>query len=410
MKFLPLLLLTAHSLIGADLAILLPNTKTNLRVESTRIEAQRANEQLEQIKAAYYPTLNATALYRKKDKTTAFEPKTTQGLEIATEVTLFDGLRREAAIKATHSTITQTNQTMAQEEQNVLLETIIAYYDYFDAHARLDALRDKKVELSAQVERFKVLVKNDLATGDVLKSLIASKLEADYDEQNQNIALQRSRKNLELLSGLTIESLEYKELNTPLIEKIERHDLQSDRAMVETLRYSEGRYTYLPTVSLQGKHREMNYNDYNTMGGANIQPERQNEITASVSMTLFDMGSIAKEKEQARLTTLKAQKMVEYKAKSLQNEAEIAVMTLNASQSAYTAAKAEEEARNEAFKTIKQRFEAGLVNTTTYLSELSALSQSRAKVQSSRNALQISKANVAYTYGIDLMTLIEEKK
>jgi len=410
MKILPLLLLTTHTLMSADLATLLPVAKNNLRVESARIETQKAHEQLGQIKAAYYPTLTATALYRKKDKTTAFEPKTTQGLEIGTEVTLFDGLRREAAMDAVHSTIKQANQSVAQEEQDILLETIIAYYDYFNAHARLDALRDKKIELSAQVERFKVLVKNGLATNDILKSLIASKLEADYDEQNQNIALQRSRKNLELLSGLTIETLEYKELNTPLAEKIERHDLQSDRAMIETLHHSEGRYTYLPTVSLQAKHREMNYNDYNTMGGANIQPERQNEITASVSMTLFDMGSIAKEKEQAHLTTLKAQKMVEYKAKSLQNEADIATMTLNASRSAYNAAKAEEEARNEAFKTIKQRFEAGLVNTTTYLSELSSLSQSRAKVQSSRNALQISKANVAYTYGIDLMTLIEEKK
>ncbi|MCX6074374.1 MAG: TolC family protein [Campylobacterales bacterium] len=410
MKILPLLLLTAHSLMCADLSSLLPVAKNNLRVESTRIETQKANEQLEQIKAAYYPTLTATALYRKKDKATAFEPKTAQGLEIGTHITLFDGLRREAAIKAIASTITQTNQAGEQEEQNVLLETIIAYYDYFDAHSRLDALRDKKVELSAQVERFKVLVKNDLATGDILKSLIASKLEADYDEQNQKISLERSRKNLELLSGLTIDTLEYKELNSPLMGQIQRHDLQSDRAMVETLRHSEGRYTYLPTVSIEGKHRQIKYSDYDTMGGINLQPESQNEITASLSMTLFDMGSIAKEKEFARLTTLKAQKMVEYKAKTLQNEAEIAAMTLNASQSAYNAAKAEEEARNEAFKTIKQRFEAGLVNTTTYLSELSSLSQSRAKVQSSRNALQISKANLSYTYGIDLMTLIEEKK
>jgi outer membrane protein TolC len=394
----------------ADLASLLPGAKTNLQVESVRLETQKTKEQLEQAKTAYYPTLNATAIYQKKDRATAFEPRTVQGVEIGTKITLFDGLRRESTLDAIHSAIDSAQHTLGQKEQDVLLQTIQMYYTYLNAKSSLDAIQDKRTELSAQVERFGILVKNDLATADILKSLIASKLQADYDEQNQKIALERSRRNLELISGTSIDTLEYKELITPKSGEIERHDLKADHAMIDTLKHTEGLYTYLPSVSVQGKHKEFNYADYDTMGGANVQPQRQNEIIASLSLTLFDMGSISKEREQARLTTLKAQKLLEYKSKSVRNEAAIAQMTLDASQSAYNAAVAEEEARSVAFGYIKKRFEAGLVNTTAYLSELSDLSASRAKVQTARNALQLSKAHLAYTYGTDLMTLLEEKK
>jgi len=405
-----LLSFTLLPLFASDLITLLPQAKSNLRVESARLEAQRVKEQLEQAKTAYFPTLDATAIYQKKDKSTAFEPRTIQGLELGTKITLFDGLRRESTIDAIHSSIDSAQQSLQQKEQDVLLETIQAYYGYFNAQSSLDAIQDKKTELSSQVERFSVLVQNDLATSDILKSLIASKLQAEYDEQNQKVMLERSRKNLELLTGSSVNSLEYTELSAPQTREIERHDLKADISSVETLRHSEGFYTYLPTLSVQGKHREMDYNDYDTMGGTNIQPSSQNEIIASLSMTLFDMGSIAKEREQARLSTLKAQKLIEYKTKSIQNEADIARLSLQASQSAYNAAKSEEEARSEAFSFVKKRFEAGLVNTTTYLSELSDLSTSRAKVQSARHNLQMAKANLAYAYGTDLMTLIEGKQ
>lgn len=405
-----LLSFTLLPLIASDLASLLPQAKSNLRVESARLETQRVKEQLEQAKTAYFPTLDATALYQKKDKTTAFEPRTVQGLEIGTKITLFDGLRRESTLDAIHSAIDSAEHSMEQKEQDVLLETIQAYYDYFNAQSSLDAIKDKKIELSAQVERFDILVQNGLATADILKSLIASKRQAEYDEQIQTIALERNRKNIELLTGNTVDTLEYKELSTPHTGEIERNDLQADRSGIETLRHTEGLYTYLPTLSVQGKHREMAYNEYDTMGGANIQPSSQNEIIASLSITLFDMGSIAKAREQARLSTLKAQKLIEYKTKSIKNEAEIAFMSLHASQSAYDAAKSEVEARSEAFDYVKKRFEAGLVNTTTYLSELSDLSTSRAKVQSARHNLQMAKANLAYAYGTDLMTLIEGKQ
>ena len=275
-----LLSFTLLPLFASDLITLLPQAKSNLRVESARLEAQRVKEQLEQAKTAYFPTLDATVLYQKKDKATAFEPRTIQGLELGTKITLFDGLRRESTIDAIHSSIDSAQQSLQQKEQDVLLETIQAYYGYFNAKSSLDAIQDKKTELSAQVERFSVLVQNDLATSDILKSLIASKLQADYDEQNQRVMLERSRKNLELLTGGSVDSLEYTELFIPQTKEIERHDLKADISSVETLRHTEGLYTYLPTLSVQGKHREMDYNDYDTMGGTNIQPSSQNEIIA----------------------------------------------------------------------------------------------------------------------------------
>lgn len=410
MRHTALLLLVSQSLMCADLSSLLPTAKMNLRVESARLEIQKSKEQLNEAKTAYFPTVTATALYKRKDITPAFEPNTIQGAEVGAQISVFDGFRREALLDALHSSMASATHSLAQEEQNVLMETIASYYDYLDVLERLNVNKEKKNEILAEVKRFEILVQNDLATTDILKSLIASRLEVDYDEHNLKMLLEKHRKHLELLSATPIhEPLVYRELAMPQFAALERHDLQSDRLKVDILRNTEDRYTYLPTLTLEAKHKYMEYGGYNTMGGTNIQPLNQNEITAALSMTLFDMGRIEKEREQARIDTLKAKNLLDYKTQSLNNDAEIALMGVQTSQNAYEAAIAEEEARSEAFGFIKKRFEAGLVNSTTYLSELTTLTQSRAKVKTARNTLQVAKASAAYAYGIDLMTLIKEK-
>ncbi|MDD5212653.1 MAG: TolC family protein [Sulfuricurvum sp.] len=406
-----LLLLTAQSFMCADLTTLLPSAKSNLRVESARLEIEKSAAMLDEAKTAYFPTVTATALYKKKDKTPAFEPNSIQGAEVGAQITVFDGFRREALLDALHSSMASATHSLAQEEQNVLMETIAAYYDYLDTQDRLSVNKDKKNEILSEVERYEILVQNDLATTDILKSLIASKLATEYDEQNLKMLLEKHRKHLELLSATAIcEPIVYKELLLPSFATLERHDLQSDRSKIDILRNTEDRYTYLPSLTLEAKHKYFEYSGYDTMGGTNLQPLNQNEVTASLSMTLFDMGRIAKEREQARIDTLKAQSLLDYKTQSLNNDAEIALMSIKTSQNAYEAAKAEEEARSESFSFIKQRFEAGLLNTTNYLSELTNLTQSRAKTHNALNTLQVAKASAAYAYGIDLMTLIEGKK
>lgn len=411
MRYTALLLLVSQSLMCANLVSLLPSAKTNLRVESARLEIQKSKDQLDEARTAYFPTVTATALYKKKDITPAFEPNKIQGAELGAQISIFDGFRREALLDALHASMASATHSMAQEEQNVMMETIAAYYDYLDTQDRLSVIKEKKNEILSEVERYEILVKNDLATTDILKSLIASKLESDYDEQNLKMLLEKHRKHLELLSATSIhDPIIYQELALPVFTTVERHDLQSDRSKIDILRNTEDRYTYLPSITLEAKHKYMEYSGYDTMGGTNLQPLNQNEITASLSMTLFDMGRIAKEREQARIDTLKAKNLLDYKTQSLGNDAEIALMSIQTSQNAYEAAKAEEEARTEAFGFIKKRFEAGLVNTTNYLSELTNLTQSRAKARNALNTLQVAKASAAYAYGIDLITLIKEKK
>ncbi len=411
MKYPLILFGIAASLWGDDLSTLLSHTKNNLRIESARLEIEKSQSLLDEAKTAYFPTITASGVYQRKDKATDFEPKTIKGLELGAEITVFDGFRREALLDALHANKEGAFQSFEQERQNVLLETIATYYDYLDTRMRLEVIAEKQKELNAQVKRFEVLVQNELSTKDVLKSLIASRSNADYDAHQLKTLLEKNRKQLELLSGtLVSEPITFQPLRDISTGGMMRHDLQSDRASIDILKHTEDRYTYLPTLSVGAKHKAYNYNDYDTMGGMNIQPENQNEISAKISMTLFDMGRISQEREQARIDTLKAQKMFDYKTRKLQNDADIAFLNIQSAQNALNAARAEEDARHEAFITIKTRFEAGLLNTTDYLSELTALSDARAKAHHALNALQIAKANAAHALGTDLMTLIEEKQ
>lgn len=411
MKYPLLLSLILYSLEATDLTTLLQNAKNNLRVESARLMIDKSQAQLDEARSAYFPTISAAGLYQHKDKTNAFEPRTYQGIEIGAEVMLFDGFRREALMNALDANKKGAHHTLEQEQQNVLMETIAHYFDYLDTKERIEVNNEKKKELDAEVKRFEILVKNDLATTDILKSLIASRLQSEYDHQILQTKLRKLLKELELLSGITVqEPIEFHEIALPSFGEIQRHDLLSDQASLEILEHTEDRYTYMPSLSLSAKHKSIDYGPYDTMGGMNILPENQNEIAASISMTLFDMGRISKEREQAHLDTLKARKLLEYKTKKVQNDADVALLSIQSAQEALIAANSEEEARIEAFVFIKARFEAGLVNSTTYLNELTLLSDARAKARHAKNGLQVAKANAAYTHGIDLIRLVEEKK
>jgi outer membrane protein len=408
----PLLLFgIAASMWGSDLSTLLSDTRNNLRIESARLEIEKSQSLLDEAKSSYFPTITAAGVYQRKDKATAFEPKSIHGIEVGAEVDVFDGFRREALLRALRANKEGMFQSLEQERQNVLMETIAAYYDYLDVRMRLEAISEKKKELDAQVKRFEILVRNDLSTRDVLTSLNASRSGVEYDEQHLQTLLEKHRKDLELLSGsVVVEPIEFQPLRDLSAGAMTRRDLQSDRAAIEILKHTQERYTYLPTLSVGARHKTYAYDDYDTMGGINVQPKNQNEVTAKVSMTLFDMGRISQEREQARIDTLKAQKMLDYKTRKLRNDADIAFLNIQSAHNALRAARAEEEARHDAFVTIKTRFEAGLLNTTDYLSELTALTDARAKAHHAQNALQVAKAHAAYALGTDLMTLIEEKQ
>jgi outer membrane protein len=408
----PLLLFgIAASLWGSDLSTLLSDTGNNLRIESARLEIEKSQSLLDEAKSSYFPTITAAGVYQRKDKATAFEPKTIHGIEVGAEVAVFDGFRREALLRALRANKEGMFQNLEQERQNILMETIAAYYDYLDTRMRLEAISEKKKELDAQVKRFEILVRNDLSTRDVLISLNASRSGVEYNEQHLRTLLEKRRKDLELLSGtVVVEPIEFQPLRDISAGAMTRRDLQSDRASIEILKHTQERYTYLPTLSVGAKHKTYAYDDYDTMGGANIQPKNQNEVTAKVSMTLFDMGRISQEREQARIDTLKAQKMLDYKTRKLRNDADIAFLNIESAHNALRAARAEEDARHEAFITIKTRFEAGLLNTTDYLSELTALTDARAKAHHALSALQVAKAQAAYALGTDLMNLIEDKQ
>ncbi|MBD3810445.1 MAG: TolC family protein [Sulfuricurvum sp.] len=136
--------------------------------------------------------LRAAGIYQRKDKATDFEPKTIKGFELEAEITVFDGFRREALLSALRSNKVGALESLEQERQNVMLETIATYYDYLDTRMRLEVISEKQKELDAQVKRFEILVHNDLSTRDVLKSLIASRLSTDYDEHQLKILLKNT--------------------------------------------------------------------------------------------------------------------------------------------------------------------------------------------------------------------------
>lgn len=385
---------------GVSLKSLIVHAERNGANRAKMLGVQAANAAIEAARSGYAPTLDIGVSYRHTSPKTMQSPGTVGTAFVKAGMNLFDGGRRGAQIEAKQ----YESQAAAYEQQafarSTALSVIRKYFTLKSIRANLNALNGRDKELKAQIDRIEKLHKAGMTTAATVDQLRSAYEANRYSIENTRLALERSREELSLLSGLKVHRLRRNYLVEP--RKVAFRALGSIRAMQAKAR-AIGRdadaiiATRAPQVNLNYTYTHMEYDDLAPGVPPASLPDHQHTLQLSAGMRLYDGGAIAHQSEAVRYRQLALQAQAAHALKEQQMNARLARKQLQTTRAQIRSARSALHAARSHYNTVRKQFEAGLVDQVTFLDALTRLNQAEARYQATRYTYEIHKA-VYYFY------------
>lgn len=282
-------------------------------------------------------------------------------------------------------------------EQNLYLQILQQYYEYFTNYSNLISLQQKKNLLQNNVERLRELYSSGLTTIDDLESLKAEASLTDYQIAQKELDVEQNRLNLSLLTNSDVLNIRREELRFPDLRiDNERADISALREQAISIDYQRRQLSYAPRVNLY------NAFSYGDQRASVLQSEKmQNIVGVSVSMSL-DSFSLFKQKEAIGLSHMKALKELSYRQEEQKRDIELYKKSLDIAKIKVDSARAGLRSATLTFDNVSKRYDAQLVNYVDYLNALSQKVTAEAAYVESLNNYEMQKANFTFFSGQDL--------
>lgn len=165
--------------------------RDNPTLNAERARVRSVDENVPQAKSGYRPTVSATADIGREwtDTPAGSNARTPRGYGISIEQPLFRGFRTKNSISRAEAQVLSARQSLADVEQNVLLDAVTAYMDVLNTRAIVSLRQRDVAALREQVEgtqaRFEAgeATRTDIAQGQARLSLSRSQLTAAQAQQ-----------------------------------------------------------------------------------------------------------------------------------------------------------------------------------------------------------------------------------
>jgi len=368
------------------------------------LSSQKARE-AEQ--SSYWPTVDIGASFSRVNPSTIVSPRDTARGFVSVGVDLYDGGRRRALIDAKESELARASYEKGALSKSITLQIIRHYYTEKTLEAMLQALYGESRELKAQLRRVRKFVKEGLATQEQVDKLEAAYAANRYTIENTKLRIETARENLSLLSGLSVKKLASQSIKEPRHiafvpdekSKILEKSAQSIEANARALESS-----YKPQVRLEDTYSRSHFSKSQGLPGFDTDtflPDHQNKLSLSVHMRLYDHGRIGKESEALRYKKLALQSQYTQSIKAQKMQYRLAKKRLKTLRAKLQSATASLKAAKSTYRSVRKKFEAGLVDDIAYLDALNQMTLARARYKETRYAYEIAKSELYYSAGRD---------
>lgn len=237
-------------------------------------------------------------------------------------------------------------------------------------------------------------------------------MQAEYDGNNYTMAntkleLQRSEKNLQLLSGLPAKNLkndrfrEPKNIQFEIFENIKMLQANANAIGENSNAIDAG---YGPHVNVSDTYYKSHYGDTVTMAGFDgdgLLIDHQNTLMISVDMRLFDNGRMTKESEAVKYQKLALLSEIEYAENEQEMNFHLSQKSLETIRTRLKSAKSALRAAKSTYDALKQKFEVGLVDNIAFLDALSQKTLAQARYKETLYDYEIGKSIYYYYAGKD---------
>jgi len=373
----------------------------NPMIRAKSMEVSSSMSAMEAAQNDFWPTLDVSAGHTSSSPVTVIAPGQTTSVSALIGVDLYDGGRRGAVLNARRFEHTASLFEKQAFEKSVVLKIIDSYYTIWKYQATLHALQKRSEELQIQMHRVERFMGAGLSTREALDRLRAAFDNNAYTIENTKLAIVQAKEILFLQSGLSAQILERNYLAEPRHIQYEAYEkgkiLHAHAAAAQEQADAVGS-GYLPHVNLSDQISGYHHNDTDAIPGlTGILPDHQNRLMLSVNMRLFDHGKITKEQEVLRYRKLSLEAQKVYAENEQRMHFNVAQKRLKTLRAKLKSTRSGLKASRSSYRTVKEKFEAGIVDNVTYLDALTEVTLSQARYKETLYDYEIAKS-IYYFY------------
>ncbi|PAF41473.1 TolC family protein [Helicobacter sp. 11S03491-1] len=390
---------------------LLKGVDTNYLLQSKVLSMQQAKKNHTIAQVSFLPTLNLDYTFQNNNRDTQmYSNYNTQTLNAKLNLDVFNGFSTINTVKEKSATYRSSIADMEYTKQNLYLQVIQQYYQYFSNVSQLVSLQRKLEQIDSNVQRVSKLYDQGLTTIDDLESLKAQGSLSQYQISDIKLSIEQNKLMLEYLTNLNFDKLKRDQIATPAYEVKERKDLTSLREQINAQVYQNKQLNYYPTVSLFDNY------SYNIQLPAYIManpilaptfPKGQNLAGVTISLSLFNDVGIALQKQYLRLGQLANEKNLAYKENEQKKDEKLYRKSLEIAKAKIASSEASLKSATISYQNIKKKYDAQLVNFTDYLQALSTKFDAEATYNESLNNYELQKANYIFYSGQKIQDYIQ---
>ena len=408
LKSISFLLIVPFTLFGENLTQLIELSKNNKMIYSSKINLDSTRDSYESVKNSYMPKFNVAAGYSNNSYEAMGYPENALSVQGSVNYILYDGGKKGNTYDSYESSIKSESESLENLKNQIAIQVTNYYYNYLSYVAQKEVKLQEIEQLEAQYSRLKKFLDAGTVTDDEVQKIISNIQTAKVALHEIELNIETINHNLEYVIGqsVNIESgstiTEYASNENKL-----RADLKAIEYQLESLK-ATARATKsgkLPKVSLNNtySHNELEYNN------STYATDDYNKNLASVNLSwdIFDFDTTNKAYEAAFKKYLSLKSQFDYEKNKANVDLKLANRAYEIGKLKIQSAQAGLNAANSAYKTIKAKYEAGLIDNVSYLEALTDKYSAESSVKVALNDLELKKANIIYYSGEKLEEFVK---
>ncbi|PAF48007.1 hypothetical protein BKH46_01460 [Helicobacter sp. 12S02634-8] len=391
------------------LSELLKAANSNYSLQSKVLSVQQAKKNHTIAQATFLPTLNLDYTFQNNNRDTQqYKNYNTQVANAKFNLDVFNGFNTINSIREKNATYRSSIADMEYTRQNIYLQVIQQYYQYFDNNSQLISLQRKLDQINADIQRVTKLYNQGLATIDDLESLKAQGSLSEYQISDAKLSIEQNKLMLEYLTNLSFDTLKRNKIADPTYGIQERQDLTALKEQINAQIYQNKQLNFYPTISV---FDTWSYNiqkpAYALSGFGALYPTAQNVLGVTVTLKLFDDIGLGLQKQYLKLGQMANEKNLLYKELEQKKDEKLYRKSLEIAKAKIASSEASLKSATISFQNIKKKYDAQLINFTDYLQALSTKFDAEATYNQSLNNYELQKANYIFYSGQKIQDYIK---
>ena len=372
-------------------------TANNNIVVAKSLREESKLKDIESSQSAYYPTIdvggNAQSL---KDRTPNQAGDTYNGYA-KVGVDLYDGGKKSNTIEQNKALLESSKYDTSSYRKSLQLLIVQDFFAIKSSEASLKALEEKHTQLSADLDRIKKFYDVGSATTDEIDKLQAALSNNSYQIDATKFQILSLKRLLGVKIGKKIATLEDSNIDAPQnVQKELSDDIKALSANASSLTYTAKALhsAYMPQIRLEDTY---NLYDYGRTDFAHPQGlDNQNKLMLTISMRLFDNGTVSKQKESLFIQQKALESEIKQNTEIQDINADLALSKIDTTKAQIQSAKSSLDSALSAYEVIAKKYELGAVDNIAYLDALSVKTNAKAQYEEALNNLQIAYASYYY--------------